>query len=169
MPATIADTANTTHHQRGVGSSITPEMRCVIQPKLRLLRTSGTRASGRSTEAEASPRITSGAVVAPSTLRFLVRVQHAFVVLLEIVFALARVNVLFRRGAGYADSFRVGHLRIRVTDPRQVAHTRVHIQVFEQAVVAVLLFHLRNARLRILDVSENDGVHRAGLRARGRE
>src|SRR5437764_13797124 len=99
MPATIAETANATHHQRGVGSSITPEMRCVIQLKLRLLRTSGTRASGRATEAEASSRITSGAVVAPSTLRFFVRVQDAFAVLLEIVFALARVNAFFRRRA----------------------------------------------------------------------
>ena len=43
-----------------------PQIRSVIQLKFRLFRTSGTRASGCSTEAEASPAITSGAVVAPS-------------------------------------------------------------------------------------------------------
>src|SRR5262245_40660342 len=59
--------ANVTHHQRGVGFSTAPEMRLVTQSKLRLLRTSGIRASGTSTEEEASPAITSGAVVgAPS-------------------------------------------------------------------------------------------------------
>src|SRR5215213_10231957 len=139
MPATIAEIANETHHQRGAGPSITPEIRSVIQLKFRLLRTSGTRASGRSTEAEASSRITSGAVVAPSTLRFLVRVQDAFAVLLEVVFALARVNVLFRCRARHADLVRVRHLGIRIPNSREVAHARVHIQVFEQAVVAVLL------------------------------
>src|SRR5690348_11896453 len=59
--------ANATHHQRGVGFSTAPEMRFVTQSKLRLFRTSGPRASGGATEAEASPAITSGAVVgAPS-------------------------------------------------------------------------------------------------------
>src|SRR5690242_4191550 len=69
IPAVIA---KATHHQRGVGFSTAPAMRFVTQSKLRLLRTSGTRASGGSTEVEASPRITSGAVVgAPSITDFL--------------------------------------------------------------------------------------------------
>ena len=38
--------ANATHHQRGVGFSTAPAMRLVTQSKLRLFRTSGTRASG---------------------------------------------------------------------------------------------------------------------------
>src|SRR4051794_12747391 len=58
--------ANATHHQRGVGFSTAPEIRLVTQSKLRLLSTNGTRASGRSTDDEASPAITSGAVAAPS-------------------------------------------------------------------------------------------------------
>src|SRR6476469_3201266 len=63
--------AKATHHHRGVGFSTAPEIRLVTQSKLRLFRTSGTRASGRSTEDEASPAITSGAVVAPSIYDFL--------------------------------------------------------------------------------------------------
>src|ERR1700750_1492995 len=64
--------AKETHHQRGVGFSTAPAMRLVTQSKLRLFRTSGTRASGGVTEVEASPAITSGAVVdAPSIREFL--------------------------------------------------------------------------------------------------
>src|SRR2546430_11667836 len=51
-----------THHQRGARSSTTPEMRSVIQLKLRRFNTSGLRRSGRSTAVEASLSITSGAV-----------------------------------------------------------------------------------------------------------
>src|SRR2546423_9460128 len=51
-----------THHQRGARSSTTPEMRSVIQLKLRRFNTSGVRASGRPTDELASPLITSGAV-----------------------------------------------------------------------------------------------------------
>ena len=58
--------AKATHHQRGVGFSTAPEMRLVTQSKLRLFRTSGTRASGGVTAVEASPLITSGAVIEPS-------------------------------------------------------------------------------------------------------
>src|SRR4029450_4354727 len=61
--------AKATHHQRGVGFSTAPEMRLVTQSKLRLFRTSGTRASGGITSAEASPRITSGVVAEPSIAR----------------------------------------------------------------------------------------------------
>src|SRR4030095_16818596 len=64
--------AKATHHQRGVGFSTAPEMRLVTQSKLRLFRTSGTRASGGVTSVEASPPITSGAVIEPS----IVRIRH---------------------------------------------------------------------------------------------
>src|SRR5690349_10052543 len=63
--------AKATHHHRGVGFSTAPEIRLVTQSKLRLFRTSGTRASGRSTDDEASPAITSGAVAVPSIYDFL--------------------------------------------------------------------------------------------------
>src|SRR5205807_7897461 len=62
--------ANATHHQRGAFASITPEMRSVIQLKFRLFKTSGTRANGFSAEADASPSITSGAVIAESIYLF---------------------------------------------------------------------------------------------------
>src|SRR6476646_163106 len=88
--ATIDVIANVTHHQRGAPPSTAPEMRSVIQEKFRRFKTSGTRASGFWTEADASPSITSGAVVAPSTLRFFLRIQCAFVVLIEIVFRFVR-------------------------------------------------------------------------------
>ena len=57
-----------THHQRGAGCSTTPEIRSVNQLKLRRFKTSGTRASGRSTLVAASPLITSGTVGVSSTV-----------------------------------------------------------------------------------------------------
>src|SRR4029453_13900041 len=70
--AAIAEViAKAPHHQRGVGFSTAPEMRLVTQSKLRLFRTSGTRASGGATSVEASPLITSGAVIGPSIARIL--------------------------------------------------------------------------------------------------
>src|SRR5436305_10249697 len=68
MPASVAVQANAAHHHFGARISTAAEMRSVTQAKLRRLSTSGTRASGRSTEVEASSAITSGAVVAPSIL-----------------------------------------------------------------------------------------------------
>src|SRR4051794_36391167 len=57
---------NMTHHQRGAGCSTTPEILSVIQLKFRRFSTSGTRTSGRSVVADASPSIISGAVDALS-------------------------------------------------------------------------------------------------------
>src|SRR2546423_3646874 len=134
--------ANATHHHRGAMPSTAPEIRSVIQEKFRRFRTSGTRASGLSTEAEASLAITSGAVVAPSTLRFLLRVQRAFVVLLKIVLRFVWSLRPFMAKARHRDPIRVRHLRVRIADAREVTGPRVHIQVFEQPVIAVLPFHL---------------------------
>ena len=41
---------------------------------------------------------------------------------------------------GDADLVRVGHLRIRIANARQVADAGVHVQVIEQAVIALLPF-----------------------------
>src|SRR3954468_20180602 len=61
--AALAVTAKHTHHQRGAGCSITPEMRSVSQLKLRRFNTSGTWTIRRSAS------WTSGAVAdAPSIL-----------------------------------------------------------------------------------------------------
>src|SRR6266487_3295873 len=61
--ATLPVIVKATHHQRGAGCSTTPEIRSVSQLKLRLFKTSGTRASGRS-----SSLIISGAVGAASMI-----------------------------------------------------------------------------------------------------
>src|SRR5258705_9076566 len=68
--------AKATHHQRGAGCSTTPEIRSVSQLKFRLFRTSGGRASGVSSEADASLPITSGVVDAPSIFKLIL--SHAF-------------------------------------------------------------------------------------------
>src|SRR5690348_2578207 len=60
--AIAAVIVNATHHQRGEGCSTTPAIRSVIQLKFRRFNTSGTRASGRSGEEDASPRMMSGTV-----------------------------------------------------------------------------------------------------------
>src|SRR5438105_10450672 len=111
MPAIIVATANATHHHRGARPSTAPAIRSVSQLKLRLFNTSGTRASGRSTEVDASPAITPGAAVAPSTLRFLLRVQGSFVVRFKFVF---RPRVLVFLGTGHANFPSVVHFRIRI-------------------------------------------------------
>src|SRR6266498_5670082 len=59
--AVLAVMVKATHHQRGAGCSTTPEMRSVSQLKLRLFKTSGTRASG-------SASLISGAVGAASII-----------------------------------------------------------------------------------------------------
>src|SRR3954470_12780000 len=56
----------------------------------------------------------------------------------------------------YCDLMRVRHLRVRIADPRQVTRSRLHVQVFEQAVIAVLHFYLRDLAFRILNVAENN-------------
>ena len=72
----LAVIVNVTHHQRGAGCSTTPEIRSVSQLKFRLFRTSGGRASGVSGKADASSRITPGAVDAPSIFKLIL--VHAF-------------------------------------------------------------------------------------------
>ena len=148
--------ANATHHQRGAGFSTAPEMRLVIQPKLRLFRTSGTRASGRSTEAEASPAITSGAVVAPSIYDYLAsesrlcasrRCCEVFTVLDAAVSRSTSLRSVLRScslshasssEARDRDRSGIRHFRIRIANPREITRARFHIQIFEQPVIAVL-------------------------------
>src|ERR1700686_5211144 len=100
--------AKATHHQRGAFASITPAMRSVIQLKFRLFKTSGIRINGFSAEADVSPSITSGAVVAPSIyyLPFLLRIRGGIVVL--------GLLVAFVPEARHSDAAGVGHFRIRI-------------------------------------------------------
>src|SRR4051794_8274524 len=74
--AALAVTAKQTHHHRGAGSSITPEMRSVSQLKLRRFKTSGTwtirrSASWTSGDVADTPSILNGAtaVMPPPGLR----------------------------------------------------------------------------------------------------
>src|SRR3984957_2852 len=55
-------------------------------------------------------------------------------------------------------------LRVGVAQASQVGGSGPHVQVFEQAIVARLRFHLRYAALGIVDVSENN---RLGWTRRG--
>src|SRR5437868_482145 len=191
--------ANVTHHQRGAAPSTAPEMRSVIQLKLRRFRTSGTRSNGFATEVDASPSITSGAVVAPSIVnfrfsnfefrmlktsghscarqstienrkskissRFLLRVQRSFVVLIEIVLCLIGTFRTFMSQTRYRDPVSVGHFWVRVPDPREITRARIHVQIFEQPVIAFLRLDFRHAALGIFYVAEHDRVGRAGLGA----
>src|SRR5215469_5902245 len=137
--AALAVMAKITHHQRGAGCSTTSEMRCVSQLKLRRFRTRGTCAIRRSTS------WTSGAVAdAPSIL------------------SLLRKRLDSTRNP---DIFRVRHFRIWISKAGEITGPRNDIQIFEDPVVAVLFFHLRDAALRILDIAENDRFSGTGLRA----
>src|SRR6266481_6391717 len=65
------------------------------------------------------------------------------------------------------DIFRVRHFRIWITKASEITRSRNNIQIVEDPVIAVLLFHLRDAAIGILDVAENNRLGWAGLRARG--
>ena len=72
----------------------------------------------------------------------------------------------FSLGLAIANFVRIRHFRIRIANAREVTDARIHVQILKQAIIAVLQFHFRNLALRIANVSENDGLVRAGLRAR---
>src|SRR5438876_4957470 len=149
-----------THHQRGAGFSTTPEIRSVSQLKLRRFKTRGGRASGCSTEVAASPLITSGAVHAESISNN----EHR----LPSLFDGPRSTIssrLFLRTC-YADVLRSRHFWIRIADAREITRPRIHIQIFEQSIIAVLPFHLRYTAFRIFDVAKDNRLGRASLRAR---
>src|ERR1700730_10200366 len=100
---------NVTHHQRGARCSTTPEIRSVSQLKLRLFRTSGTRAS-LVTEVDASSRIASGAVGSVSIVsqdRQGLRSTTSF------------CSRLFLR-AGNADAMRVWHSWIGIANTGEI-------------------------------------------------
>src|SRR5207253_1982339 len=67
--------------------------------------------------------------------------------------------------AGDANRARVRHFRIRIADAREVTDAGIHVQILKQAIIAILQFHFRDLTLRIANVSENDGLVWAGLRA----
>src|SRR5262245_16316847 len=58
-------------------------------------------------------------------------------------------------------------LRIRVAQRRQVRRPRPRVEAFEQTVVALERLELRHARVRVVQVAEDDGVGRAGRGAGG--
>src|SRR4029453_18949806 len=130
-----------THHQRGAGCSTTPEILSVSQLKLRLFKTSGTCASGCS-----ASLIISGAV-APASIKLR----------------------WFLLEACDADVSRVRLFRIGVANPREVACSRIHVQILEQPITAVLRFHFRNAAFRILYVAKNNRFRGTALGPRRRK
>src|SRR2546421_11834748 len=106
-----------THHQRGAGPSTTPEIRSVIQLKLRLFNTNGVRSSGRSTPAEASLRITSDAV----GVSFIVSSRST--------------SSFFFRRRGDADVTSVRHFRIRIPNPAEITRPRFYVQIIKQPII----------------------------------
>src|SRR5207248_7892575 len=101
-----------THHQRGAGCSTTPEMRSVIQLKLRLFNTSGARLIRDSAADAASLSITS--------------VGASF-----ISWPRSTSSRLLPR-TGDANVVCVRHFRIWIADPPQITRARFHVQIIEQ-------------------------------------
>src|SRR6266536_442765 len=64
------------------------------------------------------------------------------------------------------DVCRVRHFRIRVANTRQITRSRIDVQIFEQAIIAVLHFHFRDAAFRVLYVAKNKRSGGTCLRAR---
>src|SRR5438128_6052199 len=169
--AALAVMVKATHHQRGAGCSTTPEMRSVNQLKLRLFKTSGTRW----TEAAASPLITSGAVGAASMFKLPIaksdsppRIEHRQSQTSTIGNRRSKIensSCWFLLETCDADVFCVRHFRIWIANAGEITGSRVHVQIFEETIIAVLLFHFRNAAFRILDVAKNNCFRGAGLRA----
>src|SRR4029450_6447411 len=67
------------------------------------------------------------------------------------------------------DRSAIRHLRVRIPNPCTITRPPFDVQVIEQPIIAILRFDLRNSRLWIADVTENDRFRRASLRARARE
>src|SRR5207302_8155735 len=152
-----------THHQRGAGFSTTPEIRSVSQLKLRRFKTRGGRASGCSTEVAASPLITSGAVGAESISDN----EHRLPSLCSGPRSTISSRLFLR--TCYADVLRIRHFWIWIADAREITRARIHIQIFEQPIIAILLLHFRYAAFRIFDVAKDNRLGRASLRARAGE
>ena len=61
------------------------------------------------------------------------------------------------------------NLRIWVTQRRQIARSRLGIQIREQSIVALLGFQLRNFAVRIVDIAKDDRLGRAHGLASGND
>src|SRR5438067_8566593 len=149
--AALAVMVKATHHQRGAGCSTTPEIRSVSQLKLRLFKTSGTRASGLS-----ASLIISGAVGAASMFKLPIaksevprRIEHRRPQTSKI----ENSSSWFLLQTCDSDVFCVGHFRIRIANARQITGSRLHVQVFEQPVIAAPLFHFSDATFPLLHIA----------------
>src|ERR1700730_625664 len=58
-------------------------------------------------------------------------------------------------------------LRIRIAQPRLIRCAGPRVQLFEQTVIQIFLFHFGNGALWIINVAENDRFRGAGLLAGG--
>src|SRR6266487_2834552 len=151
--AALAVMVKATHHQRGAGFSTTPEIRSVNQLKLRLFKTSGTRA----TEVAASPLIASGAIGDASIVT-----EHRLVACAAdgcvarccgrkqatCLFAAQTeclcselISCWFLLDACDSDVCCVRHFGIRIANAGEITRSRIHVQIFEQPVITVLLFN----------------------------
>ena len=55
----------------------------------------------------------------------------------------------------------IRHLRIRITNPREIAGAGFHVQIFKQPIISILSFDLGDARFGIKDISKNNRFRRA--------
>src|SRR5205085_3904959 len=89
--------------------------------------------------------------------RFLLRVHDAFPALVGVGFGSGFGMLVFlvaMTETRHRDSSGVRHLRIWIPYSREIARAGIHIQIFEQLVIAVLLFHLRDTALGIGDIAK---------------
>src|SRR5262245_30745452 len=71
--------------------------------------------------------------------------------------------------AVHSDVLRVVHFLVGVAKAREITRSRNNVQIVEDPVIPVLLFHLRYAALRVLDIAKNNRFGWAGLRACSRK
>src|SRR6266850_6533795 len=105
-----------------------------------------------------------------SASRFLLRVHLAFATLVSVGFGFGMLAFrVAMTETCHSDPSGVRHLRIRIPYPREIARAGIYIQIFEQLVIAVLLFHLRDTALGIGDIAKDNRFGGASLRTRGGE
>src|SRR5262249_39953018 len=137
--AALAVMVKITHHHRGAGCSTTSEMRCVSQLKLRRFKTSGTCAIRRS----ASWTCSGAAAGAPSMIRFPIADCRLPIATNEIRKPKTENSSgCFLLQTCDSDVLRVRHFRVWIAKAREITRSRNNVQIVEDSVIAVLLFHL---------------------------
>jgi hypothetical protein len=126
---------NATHHQRGAGCSTTPEIRSVNQLKLRRWRTSGTRASC------CCASLISGTVGAASMTKLRIADSRPLLALQNRKSRVENLSCWFLLKTCDPNVFRVRHLGVWITNAREITDSWDDVQIIEDSVIPILLFH----------------------------